>query len=92
MSLPEKRPIFADVALAVRDGHFSILDHPACFAQERRGINRTGNGVEYGTVGQAEVTGHIAALLLAVDDAESADLLVGRNEAAIQVIADLDVG
>ena len=91
MSLPEKRPVLADVAFALRDGHFSIFDRPAGFSQKRGGIDWTGDGMKHRTVAQAEITRHIAALLLTVDDPERANLLVGGDEAAIHIVADFDV-
>src|SRR5947207_2941842 len=56
------------------------FDRPAGFAEEGAGVDGAGDGVEHAAFGGAEVAGDVAALLLAVDNAEGADLLEGGDE------------
>ena len=43
--------------------------------------------MQHGAVGQAEVTGDVSALLLAVHNAKSANFLEGRDEVVVEVAA-----
>src|SRR5436190_1896342 len=56
------------------------------------GGGRIGNDVQHPAIRGTEVRSHVAALLLAVDDFEGADLLEGRDEILVEVLADLFVG
>jgi len=84
-------------ALDLRDGlqfvHFAELPrflHPAGFFQQLGAGNGADHGVQHAAIGGAEITGHIAALLLAVgSDREGTDFLVGRHKILVQVIADI---
>jgi hypothetical protein len=83
------RLVFVDIALAMRDGQLACLHYPARFAEQGRGIDGARDYMEHGTVGETEIGGDIATLFLATHQAEGSNLLVGRDEMLVQVLADL---
>jgi len=48
--------------------------------------------VQYTTLGSAEVTGDVAALLLSTIDREGADFLIRGDEIVVEILADIGVG
>ena len=71
--------------------HLPRLDDPADLGQHRGGIHRTSKYVQNLAARQAEITGDVTALLLAIGNPESADFLIRRNEKRVEVVAHFPV-
>ena len=70
---------------------FHSFDNPLCFAQQSLGIDRSGNHVEYSAVLSTEIGSYISSLLLLSDDAKRTDLLKGRDEMLVEILADFGI-
>src|ERR1041384_4400648 len=88
MSLAEDRLERPTVALRFLDRSLGRVHDPLRLAEEGRGIDRPGDGVEHAAVRGAEITGHVAALLLPADDLECRDFLERRHEVLVEELAD----
>src|SRR5262249_55043540 len=92
VGLAEDSLVLVEIAVALGNRQLSSFDHPARFAQQRGGVCGAGYHVQHRTVGEAEIAGGVATLVLTVCRAESADFLKGRDEMVIEIAADLFVG
>src|SRR5262249_40858127 len=89
MRSAEKQSELKIVVLSLQSGHVEGLDRPAGFTKKRGGIDRPRDCVQHPAIRQAEITRHIAALLLAIVDAKRSDFLKRRDEVRFEVFADL---
>ncbi len=76
----------------VQGSQFRGFDYPSCLAQQNVGVDWSGNDVQYAALRRAEVTGHVAALLLSAVDRERADFLIRGDEVVIEVLAGFGIG
>jgi hypothetical protein len=73
-------------------GGFADVGGPAGFLEQLVRIGLTGDGVDHGRVGKAEIAGDVTAHLLPLNDLKGADLEVGADEVLIEVLRHARIG